>query len=318
MCQLYKKGFFTLLQIILLLISGCDNDEIIHLQGYTEGEFIYLSSESSGRISHIAVVRGQQVSPGERLVTLDDDREKKQFEIAGKDLAKEIATLNNLEKGERESKQDVTRAKISKNRHDLKLSVSKLARFKQLNKHGYISAFELEQAETELKQQQSSLNELNSQLEHQKLPARDDEIQAQKARKDAALFQVEKSKIEVTRRTIFSPVSAQVYDIVYHEGEIANAGSPLITLLPDNALKIRFFVPSLNVNQVYPGKEIKVKINGVNEMFVARVEFISPKAEYTPPVVFDSKQKRMVFMVEAKSLQPQDGLRTGQPVEVYF
>ena len=48
----------------------------------------------------------------------------------------------------------------------------------------------------------------------------------------------------------------------------------------------------------------------------ARINFISKKAEYTPPVIYSLEERsKLVFLVEAKPDQP-ELLRVGQPVRI--
>ena len=49
---------------------------------------------------------------------------------------------------------------------------------------------------------------------------------------------------------------------------------------------------------------------------MARVDFISAQAEFTPPVIYSQEERaRLVFRVEASPEKPED-LRVGQPVSV--
>ncbi len=46
------------------------------------------------------------------------------------------------------------------------------------------------------------------------------------------------------------------------------------------------------------------------------ISFISPDAEYTPPVIYSREMRaKLVYLVEAKPRAP-DALRPGQPVDV--
>ncbi len=60
----------------LVFITGCRDENKKNLQGYIEGEFVYISSESSALISKVMVKRGQNVAAGQTLIVLDDDYEK--------------------------------------------------------------------------------------------------------------------------------------------------------------------------------------------------------------------------------------------------
>ena len=64
----------------------------------------------------------------------------------------------------------------------------------------------------------------------------------------------------------------------------------------------------------------QVQVDGVKESFVGKVSYISPKAEYTPPVIYSRETRaKLVFMVEL-IFDPQAAadLHPGQPVDVQF
>ncbi len=301
----------------LFLITGCRDENKKNLQGYIEGEFVYISSESSARISKVMVARGQEVWAGQPLIVLDDDYEKKQVEIATQTHAGETATLADLGRGGRTAELDILNAQRSQAQHDAEVSSAKLGRLQKLHPKGYVSEQELEQAQADSKMKWDKVKELTSQLKNKSLPSRADQIDAQKAKVEGSLLQVEQSKIALNKRILRSAGSARVYDIMYHSGEVASPGSPLISLLPENTLKIRFFVRNPELYKITQGMPVSVKIEGRDNPLAAKVTYISPKAEFTPPVIFTATHKeRMVFMIEAMPLEAGESLSPGQPVEV--
>jgi HlyD family secretion protein len=64
------------------------------------------------------------------------------------------------------------------------------------------------------------------------------------------------------------------------------------------------------------GQDVMVACDGCPASLTARVSFIAPEAEYTPPVIYSRETRaKLVFLVEA---QPRNGARfhPGQPIEV--
>ena len=61
-----------------------------------------------------------------------------------------------------------------------------------------------------------------------------------------------------------------------------------------------------------------IECDGCGEPFEAAVSFISPQAEYTPPVIYSKDARaKMVFLVEARPDPAQAArLHPGQPVDV--
>jgi HlyD family secretion protein len=63
-----------------------------------------------------------------------------------------------------------------------------------------------------------------------------------------------------------------------------------------------------------------VGVDGVNERYVGTVSYISPHAEYTPPVIYSRESRsKLVLMIEAV-FDPSHSseLHPGQPVDVFL
>jgi HlyD family secretion protein len=109
-----------------------------------------------------------------------------------------------------------------------------------------------------------------------------------------------------------------VQDVMYRPGEWVAQGSPVVALLPDGAIKVRFFVPQAALARIRVGDSVAVSCDGCSPGMAAHVAFVSDQAEYTPPVIYSNESRaKLVFMVEAKpdeKTAPQ--LKPGQPVDV--
>jgi len=93
-----------------------------------------------------------------------------------------------------------------------------------------------------------------------------------------------------------------------------------VALLPPQNIKVRAFAPETRVGLVHYGDKVQVTVDGVRDPFIGRVSYISPHAEYTPPVIYSREARdKLVFMVEAV-FEPAAAanLHPGQPVDVQF
>jgi HlyD family secretion protein len=117
-----------------------------------------------------------------------------------------------------------------------------------------------------------------------------------------------------------APQSGLVYDTLFRQGEWVAAGKPVVVLLPPQNIKVRAFVPETRVGAIRYGQTAQVKVDGVKEGFVGKVSYISPKAEYTPPVIYSRETRaKLVFMVELVfDTQAGADLHPGQPVDIQF
>jgi len=68
------------------LLPGCGHSSRIHVQGYVEGEFVYVSSQLSGPLQDLKVYRGTEVKEGDPLFELDRTMEKAALDQAQAEL----------------------------------------------------------------------------------------------------------------------------------------------------------------------------------------------------------------------------------------
>ena len=111
-----------------------------------------------------------------------------------------------------------------------------------------------------------------------------------------------------------APGAARVEDVFFQTGEWAAANQPVLALLPDERIKVRFFVPQADISTYRVGSVVKFACDGCPAGLSAKVSYISPRPEFTPPVIYSRETRdRMVFLVEAV---PSARLNPGQPVDV--
>lgn len=73
-----RREFFRLggAALVLGLLAGCSHPRGLRVQGYVEGEFVYVSSQLAGPLQTLNVYRGDRVKAGDPLFTLDRTVEK--------------------------------------------------------------------------------------------------------------------------------------------------------------------------------------------------------------------------------------------------
>jgi HlyD family secretion protein len=146
----------------------------------------------------------------------------------------------------------------------------------------------------------------------------------QKAVDDAeAVIRTEMAKVNaaetrLNRRKLLSTVNGSVQEIYFRPGEFVSAGRPVLSLLPPNNIKIRFFVPETLLPKVSLGQPVDIHCDGCKANVPARVTYISRTSEFTPPVIYSLEERsKLVYLVEARTGEPSE-FRVGQPVDVRF
>jgi HlyD family secretion protein len=169
-------------------------------------------------------------------------------------------------------------------------------------------------------QDRQQVDQLASDLQTAGLGSRVDEIAAAEAAARASEAALAKAQWDLDQKSQAAPKSGLVFDTLYYEGEWVPAGHPVVSLLPPEQIKVRAFVPEPQIGAVHIGDRVQVSVDGVGAPFTGRVSFISPEAEYTPPVIYSQESRsKLVFMVEVE-FDPKIAvsLHPGQPVDVQF
>ncbi len=312
-------GFGAVLAVLFLL-NGCGRQETDLLQGYVEGEFVYIASPSAGNLRALSVQRGDRVPTGAPLYALDEEPEKQARNEAERRVAQARANLEDAKKGRRPTEIDSIRAQIKASRAALTLSEKDFERRQELFQSKAVSAQEFDRARAARDQDRQRVQQLEADLETAQLGARSDQIAAAEANLNAMEAALAQAQWSLAQKSRTAPEAGLVFDTLYRQGEWVAAGRPVVVLLPPRNIKVRTFVAETKVGAIRPGERVQVTVDGVAEPFFGKVSYISPRAEYTPPVIYsrESRQKLM-FMIEAV-FDPQAAaqLHPGQPVDVRF
>jgi HlyD family secretion protein len=198
------------------------------------------------------------------------------------------------------------------------LSTNDLKRSEGLVAQGFISPNRLDELKATRDRDVARVAELQANLAVARDAARPDEIAAAEAEQRAAESDLASSRWREDQTRGIAPKPAAVQDVMYRVGEYVAQGAPVVALLPDGALKVRFFVAQGALARVRVGETVAVSCDGCPQELKAQVAFISDKAEYTPPVIYSNESRaKLVFMVEARpDAKTAQVLKPGQPVDV--
>lgn len=124
------------------------------------------------------------------------------------------------------------------------------------------------------------------------------------------------ARTRLERRQRASPAAGTIHQVYFREGEMVEPGRPVVSILPPQNVKVRFFVPQAKLPLLGIGDRVQVRCDGCASDLFARVSFISAEAEFTPPVIYSLEERaRLVFRIEALPERPAD-VRIGQPASV--
>lgn len=299
--------------------AGCSGQGADSFQGYVEGEFAYMASSQGGNLEQLLVRRGDTVADSTLLFRLENTEEAAQKQLAEQELSSAQAKLEDLLSGKRPDEIDVVRGQLAAAKAQAAYSAVQFERDKKLHQKGFISTSDFDASRAAYDADTARVQQMESQIKSDQLPGREEQIRAQEANVKAASAALRKAQWQLDQKEVRAAQGGLIYDTIYVEGEWVVAGRPVVKMLAPGNVKIRFFVPETTLGSLRVGQPVKVAYDGADKAVDAVINYISAKAEYTPPVIYSNETRsKLVFMIEARPAARQDAvaLHPGQPVEV--
>ena len=292
--------------IVWLLLSSSKREPV--LSGYIEAENLYLAAPVSGTLQSIDAVEGGRAQPGERPFRIDPATLSAQGEQAEASEAAARTQIASARANAQQANADVAAAEATAER-----ARQDLARLMSVRRDDIAAV-----AGKDIDQARAALREANARVAASRETARARQAQVDVAQSQAAEASGGKREvaIRVDQLSPAVPSSARIQEVFFQRGEWVAANQPVVSLIPDNKVKVRFFVPQAAVARYRPGRSVRFSCDGCAAGLSAEIRYVSPKPEFTPPVIFsrDSRDK-LVFMVEAYPCNPTN-LNPGMPVDV--
>ncbi|MBV8604277.1 MAG: HlyD family efflux transporter periplasmic adaptor subunit [Pelomonas sp.] len=303
---------------LALLATACSPPPGAGWPGYAFGDTLYITAPQTGRITALKVESGQQVAADAPLFSLDATYAQAVEREAGAREASARAQALDADKGRRAAEIAMAEAQVREAEKQAELARTELRRRRELLAQGFIARAEVDDGELQLEQAEAHVRELRAALAVAHLPARSDQRTAAHALAAAASSNVAQSAWLRAQMAQNAPAAGRVTDVFYRPGEWVPAGQPVLALLPPANRKARFFVAETQLGALKLGARVLLSCDGCGAAIPARISYIAPQAEYTPPVIYsNSERAKLVFMVEARPEQAGDAerLHPGQPLE---
>lgn len=311
-----KELIAWLTGLIAIVIPGFGQPAVPQWSGYVEADYIYVGTVTPGTIARMEISEGGMVEVGDILFALVSDQQEAALAAAEARVAAADATLRNLTTGSRKEEIDVIRASLEKASADLSLAQGTLERSRKLFDQGLIPEARFDQDKAALAAAQAQVAQLEAQLKVAELPARDAQQVAAEANLTVAQADAARARADLMDRTIAAPVAGKIERLYFAAGEQVGAGTPVLALLPANALKVRFYVPEAERAGFSIGDGFEVSCDGCDDGITARLSYLSADPQFTPPVIYSRDERnRLTFLAEAV-IEDGAALPPGQPVTV--
>ena len=320
-----NRRVIAILTVILLAAAGAGwwwttrTTPPVEWQGYAEADFIKVGPTQQGLLTSLFVARGSKVAAGAPLFDQDDtadraarDQVARQLKQAEEQLANLLASGKPTEIQQAEASLADAKAARDKIEGDLRRNEALVKTFaapQQL----------VDQERADLRSANAKVQGLEAALAQMRAPmGREGEIKAQQELVESLRAAVVMAQWRIDQRHVMAPAAGVVADVLARPGETIPAGGAVVSLLPPENIFVRFFVPETRLAEVHGGDKVALLCDRCPGDFAATISFISPQAEFTPPVIYsEASRAKLVYMVEARPPREQAALiNPGQPVAV--
>lgn len=294
----YDRGGRSVMSFVSSATSGGAGTR--HL-GYVEGETTLVAPPEAGRLTARPVERGDSVAKGDRLFVVDTTEAEAEVARAAAKLSEFQARHTDLLTGKRAEEQEVVRAQRREVEATLAEAETELKRQSDLVAKNIVSRHSYELTFAEVAGLRARVASLAAKERAGDLAARQPEIEAAAALIEEQKAALARAKNWLAQLMPVAPDPGLIENTFFNVGEWVPAGSPVVSLLPDFRIKLRFFLPEAELSKVRPGVRVRFNCDGCPPDLGATVTYVSPRAEYTPPIIYSQRARaQLVFMVEAR------------------
>ncbi|MBP8247823.1 MAG: HlyD family efflux transporter periplasmic adaptor subunit, partial [Phenylobacterium sp.] len=296
----------------LVLVPRLNRSNV--LTGYVEGEPLYLAAPVSGTVAQLYVRRGDCVKAGDRLFVVDPKQLAAQRQQAQAEVGAAEAQAQDARRGLRPVELAVYDANIAAAEARARDAAADMRRVEPLVRKGIYAPARLDDVRAALQTANAQLVAARRQRDAAALGAREGQVEAADSRVAQAQAGLSAADARLSDLAPAAPSDGRVEDVFFQKGEWSIANQPVLSLLPDDRIKLRFFVPEQSLAAYRIGRTVRFACDGCAGGLSAVITFISPRPEFTPPIIYSREARdRLVYMVEAR---PSARLNPGQPVDV--
>jgi HlyD family secretion protein len=291
----------------------------VEWQGYAEADFVKVGPTQQGLLTFLYVARGSKVAAGSPLFDQDDTNDRASRDQIERQLKQAEEQLANLQAAGKPTEIEQAEANLADATAARDKIEADLRRSETLVKSYAATQQIVDQQRADLRSATAKIQGLQAMVTQLRAPmGRDNEIKAQQQLVESLRAAVVMAQWRIDQRHVMAPSAGVIADVLARPGETIPAGGAVVSLLPSENIFVRFFVPEPRLAEVHGGDKVALLCDRCPADYGATVSFISPQAEYTPPVIYsEASRAKLVYMVEARPPREQAALiNPGQPVAV--
>ena len=306
----------SLLAALSLLLVACDAPNLQAL-GQLQSERVELVTESAEPILVISVAEGDELAPGDVLLTQDSSRIEARLLSMQAEIDRVTALLDEQTAGTRAETIAVAKARLEAAKVELTLGEKSLMRLEELKSKGLTSTESVDVATRNLAASRAQVALADAQLEELEAGVRQEQISQTRALLSSLNSQYALLLIDQKRLEIRSPSSARVDALPYEVGERPRPGDAVAILLIGDQPLARVYIPEIVRAQINLGTNLDVTIDGIEKVVSGRVLRIEAEASFTPYFALSEQDRgRLSYIAELELDYAGPRLPEGLPVQI--
>ncbi|MFM5881660.1 HlyD family secretion protein [Aeromonas sanarellii] len=319
-----KPWLLPLVLVLLVLWLGwrfwlAYQPEPVRLQGQIEAQQYSVSSKVAGRIDEVLVKKGDQLARGQLAFTLASPEIEAKLSQAKAGQAAAGAMAEEAEKGARVQQIAAAKDQWQQAKAAALLHGKTYERIASLHRDGVMSLQKRDEAWTAWQAAKYSEGMAWQQYQMALEGVREETKVAAREQAKMAAGGVAEVEAYLADTRIASPHEGEVAQVLLRSGELAPQGFPVVTLLDMKDAWAQFHVREDLLPRFPVGTEFDARIPGLGDQLVRfKVTHVAVMGDFATWRATDTRQgfDMKSFQVEARPLQPVDGLRVGMSVLV--
>lgn len=316
---LARGAILGLAVALSLLAAGCAEPAPAAL-GTLEWDRVSLPSPAAEKIVRIDVREGQRVRAGARLLQLESDRGRAQWQAAQAQARQSAEALAELQAGPRGEAIDQARANLAAAQAQQRDAGAYYARLEPLGRRRLVAAAEVDRARAAAGQAGAQVRAAQAALLELERGNRSEDIAQGRAALAAAQAQAALQQANLGRLDLVAPREGVIDSLPYKLGDQAPVGAPLAVMLVGARPYARVYVPEPIRQDVRVGTAARVRIEGRERAWAGRVRMIRSEPGFTPYYALTGEDAaRLSYLAEVELTQADAAaLPAGLPVRVEF
>jgi len=305
--------------VILFSIYFFSNNEPIYLQGQVEAKQINVAPKVPGRVKAIYKKEGDRVQKGELLLELESTEIDAKLSQAEAARSAAQAQSDKAQRGAREEQIKGAYNVWQQAQAAADLAEKTYQRVSNLFNDKVLPAQKKDEAYTQMVALQKQAEAAKSQYEMAKNGARDEDKTAAQALVAQAQGVITEVNAYKDGAKVYAPADTQIQTIIPNEGEIVNAGYPVMNLIDTNDEWVVFNIREDKMVNYKEGTKFKAIVPALgNQEIELEVKHIAVQADFATWTATKSKGDfdKKTYAIKAYPTAKVEGLRPGMSVLV--